>query len=199
MLIYSAIQVEQIQDAIHATELTSSEPLNYDPWPRIPPILSSPLSSLPGVKPFLVAVPCVIGFAAIILLFLTWELYHEFGWSIYKHIGASVQMRRNFLIYQIFVALLKFDFFFCFPSSSEVLADNIVLGYEIQSLVIIISITDAEFWITIAALPITIIILVFCAWSVRHEIIVGMVVAIVLFVGGLAYFLFKAFSSSDAF
>jgi len=83
-------------------------------------------------------------------------------------------------------------FFLLFPG----FADNIVLGYEIQSLVIIISITDAEFWITIAALPITIIILVFCAWSVRHEIIVGMVVAIVLFVGGLAYFLFKAFSSS---
>jgi len=39
MLIYSAIQVEQIQDAIHATELTSGEPLNYDPWPRIPHIL----------------------------------------------------------------------------------------------------------------------------------------------------------------
>ena len=67
----------------------------------------------------------------------------------------------------------------------------LVLGYEIQSLVIIISITDAEFGITIAAIPFTIILLIFCAWSVRHERVTGMIIAIVCFIGGLAYFLFK--------
>lgn len=67
----------------------------------------------------------------------------------------------------------------------------IVLGYEIQSLVIIISITDAEFGLTIAAIPITIAILLFCAWSVRHENKPGMGLTIFCFFGGLAYFLFK--------
>jgi hypothetical protein len=111
MLIYSAIQVQQIQDAIVATELVST--LNYDPWPST--IFPHSVISLiiPGVKPFLIAVPSVIALAGIILLIITWKLYDEFGWTIYKHIGASVQMRRHFLVYQIFVALLKFDFFFC--------------------------------------------------------------------------------------
>jgi hypothetical protein len=67
----------------------------------------------------------------------------------------------------------------------------LVLGYEVQSLVIIISITDVEFALTIAALPITIAILLFCGWSVRHESVAGMVATIVCFFGGLAYFLFK--------
>ena len=99
-------------------------------------------------------------------------------------------MRRRYLIYQIFVCLLKFDFFFCIvPCSVERLI--LVLGYEVQSLVIIISITDVEFALTIAALPITIAILLFCGWSVRHESVAGMAATIVCFFGGLAYFLFK--------
>jgi hypothetical protein len=67
----------------------------------------------------------------------------------------------------------------------------LVLGYEVQSLVIIISIADVEFALTIAALPITIAILLFCGWSVRHESVAGMAATIVCFFGGLAYFLFK--------
>jgi hypothetical protein len=36
MLIYSAIQIEQIHDAITATELITALPLNFDPWPSNP-------------------------------------------------------------------------------------------------------------------------------------------------------------------
>ena len=126
----------------------------------------------------------------IILSFITWKLFDEFGWTIYKHIGASVQMRRRYLIYQIFVCLLKFDFFFCITLLAQS-RFTVVLGYEVQSLVIVISITDVEFGLTIAALPITIAILLFCGWSVRHESVPGMAATIVCFVGGLAYFLFK--------
>jgi hypothetical protein len=148
-------------------------------------------SILPGVRPFLIAVPCVIALAGVLLAGISWKLFEEFGWSIYKHIGASVQMRQRYLIYQIFVALLKFDFFFCISPLLESLIDFLVLGFEIQFLVIIVSITDAEFGITIAAIPVTIVILIFCAWSVRHESIAGMIVALTFFFGGLAYFLFK--------
>jgi hypothetical protein len=111
MLIYSAIQIDQIHDAIVATELTST--LHFDPWPsKLPDFITYSI----GVRPFLIAVPCVIAFFSIFILVITWKLFDEFGWTIYKHIGASVQMRRRYLIYQIFVALLKFDFFFCkFP------------------------------------------------------------------------------------
>src|SRR5271154_2358277 len=112
MLIYSAIQIEQIHDAIVATELVTT--LNFDPWPSTSNYhWGLLLTRCIGVHPFLIAVPCVIAMAGIILLFIAFQLFDEFGWSIYKHIGASVQMRQRYLIYQIFVALLKFDFFFC--------------------------------------------------------------------------------------
>jgi hypothetical protein len=114
MLIYSAIQIEQIQDSIVATAANTR--LHFDPWPSKSHYQNNEerlAYCCLGVRPFLIAVPAVIGFFSIILFFITWKLFQEFGWTIYKHIGASVQMRRRYLIYQIFVALLKFDFFFC--------------------------------------------------------------------------------------
>src|SRR5438552_1649613 len=107
MLLYSAIQIEQVHDAIEETG-----GLQFDPWPSPLPQLSI-INMRAGVRPFLIAVPCVIGFAMILLMFITWKLFDEFGWTIYKHIGASVRMRRRYLVYQIFISLLKFDFFFC--------------------------------------------------------------------------------------
>jgi hypothetical protein len=57
--------------------------------------------------------------------------------------------------------------------------------------VIVTDVTDAEFYCTIAAIPVTIIILVLAAFWTRREIKIGMVITILLYFGGLAYFVFK--------
>lgn len=51
----------------------------------------------------------------------------------------------------------------------------------------------AEYYLTIAAMPITILILLGAAWFTRNESKVGTIGIIVLFFGGLAYFIFKLF------
>ena len=67
---------------------------------------------------------------------------------------------------QIYIALLKFDFFF-------------FLAFTIQFIVIIVSKTDVEFALTIAAIPVTIAILFLAAWVTRKENTAGMVCTIV--------------------
>lgn len=79
---------------------------------------------------------------------------------------------------QIYVALLKFDFFF-------------FLSFSVQFLVAVTNTTDAEFALTIAALPITLVVLFLAAVWTRRESYVGMFVTITLYFAALAYFLFK--------
>ncbi|KAF7909053.1 uncharacterized protein EAE98_012358 [Botrytis deweyae] len=164
MLIYASIQYDQIQTAIESLGDLGYVDEDANVWP--------------DVQGLLVAVPCIIAFFSILMSFIAWKLYDEFAWTIYKHISADLRMKRRFLTYQIYIALLKFDFFF-------------FLGFTVQFLVIVTGVQDFEFGLTIAAIPVTIFILFMAAFWTRRENKPGMLSAIFIFHCGLAYFIFK--------
>lgn len=49
---------------------------------------------------------------ATLQVFFTWKLYQQFGWNIYKRIGADLRMQKLYRSLLIFVMLLKIDLFF---------------------------------------------------------------------------------------
>jgi hypothetical protein len=116
-------------------------------------------------KPFLIAIPCIIAFGTCLLAVGAWKLYDEFAWTIYKHISADLRLKRRYLTFQVYIALLKFDFFF-------------FLGFTVQFVVIVYK-TNLEFALTIAAIPVTILILFAAAWFTRREWLVGEIAVIV--------------------
>lgn len=75
---------------------------------------------------------------------------------------------------------MKFDFFF-------------FLGFTVQFVVVVGGYGKAELYATIAAIPVTIVILLSAAYIVRHESKIGQIGVIVLYLGGMAYFIFKLF------
>jgi NADH:ubiquinone oxidoreductase subunit 6 (subunit J) len=87
---------------------------------------------------------------------------------------------------QIYIALLKFDFFF-------------FLGFTVQFVVVVRDNTSPiETYLTIAAIPVTIFILLAAAWFTRRESTAGMCATIFLYFAAMAYFLFKLVRMYDA-
>ena len=62
-----------------------------------------------------------------------------------------------------------------------------------QLLILNISFTDAEAWLTLAAIPIAIVFIVLAVWSVRHEIYWLQILFDVAIVGGAGYFGLKLY------
>ncbi|CAC9892181.1 unnamed protein product [Aureobasidium pullulans] len=170
LLVYAAVQYDQIDRAVDVLDIAR----------EIRPDFGH------DVKPFLVAVPCVLALGTVAFSIVAWKLYDEFAWTIYKHISADLRLKRRYLVYQIYIALLKFDFFF-------------FLGFTVQFVVVVREHTsDIEFALTIAAIPVTIAILLAAAWFTRRESTLGMCSTIVLYFAAMAYFLFKLVRMYDS-
>lgn len=157
MLVYSSLQYNQIEDT--ARELNIHQA--FDACKRI-----------------IIAIPCVTAATLLILVFLTYQIHQDFGWSIFKQVGADIASKRRYLCYLIYVTLLKFDFFF-------------FLGFTVQFVVVVLEHHDVEFALTITVIPITIIVLWLAAYSARKESLVGMIIMIIIYLAGMAYFIFK--------
>ncbi|GAA6052738.1 hypothetical protein JCM3770_003529 [Rhodotorula araucariae] len=129
-------------------------------------------------RTFSIVIPAVVGACSLCMTGMLWPLYHEFGWNVFKRIGADIALRRMYLRYQVFVCLLKFDAFF-------------LVGFSVQFLILVNGTPTAEFVLTIIALPVTLIALVLFAVMVRAESRPGVYCSFAIQAIGMAYFAYK--------
>ncbi|KAK4058844.1 hypothetical protein OIO90_000290 [Microbotryomycetes sp. JL221] len=136
-------------------------------------------------RAFSTVIPAVIAGFTIVMMWMIWRLYGEFGWNLYKSLGADLKIKRMYAQYQAFVCLLKFD---CF----------VFVAFCVQFLVLVTGTPTAEFAITIAALPVILVVLALGAIFVRREIRWGTYIFMVFQLAGMAYFLYKLVRIWDA-
>lgn len=130
------------------------------------------------VKNMLIAVPCILGAFFIIQALFTYKLYKEFNWDIFKKLGAGLRLKQALRDYLFFESLIIFDIFF-------------FVGFTLQFVIVVLQTKDVEFGLTIAVIPVTILILIGAIFSVRKENKAGIIVFIGLCFAGMAYFLYK--------
>ena len=87
-LIYAAVQMDEIQKAA----MLLARPPHQDLWNII--------------RPYLIAIPCVVALGTVLMSFIAWKLYDEFAWTIYKHISADLRMKRRYLTFQVYMRML---------------------------------------------------------------------------------------------
>ncbi|KAH7045540.1 hypothetical protein BKA57DRAFT_82550 [Linnemannia elongata] len=133
-----------------------------------------------SLVPLIGANVVVSGLSQCAVTWLAYQLFQEFGWKIYKKIGADPRMKRMYRAYQIYVVLIKMDLFF-------------FVGFSIQFIYLTLTkdTEDPEYWLTIIVLPLTLPILYIAIYAVRHESRRWMTVFLVAMHCGVAYFVFK--------
>lgn len=99
-LVYAILQISEIRNA----------------WPADEPGNSTiPINILTAI------IPCVIGVAELAFIVLGWSIWREFGWKVFKLLGADLRIKNIYMHYQIFECLLKFDIFFAVGFSAQVI------------------------------------------------------------------------------
>lgn len=130
------------------------------------------------VLPLLIVSPVIIGVSWLVMIFFVRELYHEFGWAIFHIVGANPAAKTMYQFYQVIICLLKFDFF-------------AFIGVTMQLLIIVLQRNTAEFGLTVAAIPIVLVLLIGAGLAVQREIKWLMSISLVLMLAAESYFIFK--------
>ncbi|KAN0077302.1 hypothetical protein V8E55_011157 [Tylopilus felleus] len=161
LIVFSALQVHETKVALVPCALSQCDNDSEWLWRK--------------VEPFLIVAPCIVAASWLFLIFWIKKLYEEFGWVIFHVVGANPKLKTMYQFYQIFICLLKFDFF-CF------------VGVTMQLLIVVLATDSAEFGVSITAIPVVLILIAGCAYAVQREIKWMMSIALVLMVPCMSYF-----------
>ncbi|KAI8979146.1 hypothetical protein BDF20DRAFT_482301 [Mycotypha africana] len=107
------------------------------------PIITTPIQTAYYIE--IVLSSCLTAFA-LAFTYLSYAVVKEFGWTIYKKIGADLSIQRMYRTFQFFVLALKFDIFVEFLVSVFYL-----IQFALKS--------GFESWVTFVFVVITLLIL----------------------------------------
>ncbi len=90
LTVYTAMQYDQIQKSLGILWAKNSLKPQY-----------TQVGLWADIRPYLIAMPAIIGLGTVIMGFIAWKLYQEFAWDILKIIGADYRMKKRFLHFQV--------------------------------------------------------------------------------------------------
>ncbi|KAK7991414.1 hypothetical protein PG988_000208 [Apiospora saccharicola] len=177
LLVYAAAQPEHVSKSLYTLEHS---------WALgVTPLLDPANHTWQRISPALIAVILVQAIATLALAFLTYKLHSEFAWVVYKVLHADLSMKRRLLNFQVYLTLIKFDFFF-------------LLGFMVQVVILMNNPdTDPERWLTVAGIFVAFAIICLAIYFAMTEHKLGTIAIIVAYFGGVAYLSYKLAALHD--
>jgi len=144
LLAYSSLQLSQ-----HVSTWSSAI-IDQPALASIPPYLD--------VLYLKIMVVVVVAFSSLAFTALTWELYREFGWTVFNKLGANLAVRRMFKAHLLLLTLLKLDVFFFVVNTAQMATLGIFAS------------GNAETWIQVAiGVPLSVVTLAVAFYSLKTE------------------------------
>ncbi|KAH7060447.1 hypothetical protein B0J12DRAFT_695823 [Macrophomina phaseolina] len=166
LCVATALQYEQAQEVVQAL------PPNRDVHGK--PLVKVNIDIWAQIRPALVASIAVVGICSLAMCALAFKLHKQFAWALYKDISANSSLRRRYLVYQIYLVLMKLAFYF-------VVSFVIIYGF------VNVHYEQPEFALTMAIIPVAMLQVILSTFFIRRENRVGMIAAILVYAGGVAY------------
>ncbi|RGP78697.1 upf0658 golgi apparatus membrane protein [Fusarium longipes] len=125
----------------------------------------------------LFAMPFIVGLCTALLIVSVWYLKQYFDWQAYRNVGADAKLRRIRTIHQIFVMLAKVVIYF-------IICFEVIFGItQLQG-------RGIQFIIRMVLLGVAVVVTTLSiVWS-KSENRIGMGISIVVFLAGVAYFVY---------
>ncbi|OCF39163.1 hypothetical protein I317_07023 [Kwoniella heveanensis CBS 569] len=172
MLTYSILQIPQTKDALSS----ETSPGACGRFERC----TGPNSLYDLLEKLMIVPPIIFGLCTVIFAVMLPFVFKQFGWAVFRLVGASPELKKAHRHYQMMIALLKMLLFFGTAFCVAMLI--LVTAWDRNR---------AEFIITVVALPLVVIFMFICGWALRKENKYLMSGCLVLMVAGIVYFIYK--------
>ncbi|OGM46128.1 hypothetical protein ABOM_004877 [Aspergillus bombycis] len=130
----------------------------------------------PSMQPAEVTIQAILAATSLVIIPAAYRLHTDYAWAIYKCIHGSPELRLRYLAYEIYLVLIKFDFFF-------------LTGFIIQYDLIDVHFMEPEYSLTMALIPAALVVMVAGIYCVKSGLKVALMVVIACYLGSIAYLL----------
>ncbi|KAL7655687.1 hypothetical protein BDQ94DRAFT_183102 [Aspergillus welwitschiae] len=150
-----------------------------------PTLVDTTRNVWPRVQPAEILVCIFTGFSALILCPIAYLIHRHYSWAIYKSVHGSLDTRMRYLAYEIFLVLIKLDFYF-------------LIGFIIQYDLVYVHFKEPEYTLTMLIIPAAIIAIFLGVWFVQRERTIGAVAIIMCYLALIAYLISRIVILSSA-
>ncbi|KAI9598279.1 hypothetical protein BDF19DRAFT_431901 [Syncephalis fuscata] len=129
--------------------------------------------------PYEMTLIAITAAGSIFMAAITWELYRDFGWKIYKKLGADLQISRMYRLHQITLTYLKFDAFF-------------FIAFSVQIVILSLKGADSERYIQVTvAIPLSVLMICLAMFAIHKESKPLLILYLLTLVIGFGYLIYK--------